>query len=513
MPGPCNARFSITLTSTLPLPLALALPLPLGGWSCEGNSSGGNAATVIRLETMLEAIINSTHDAISVVDDRGIGILINPAYTKLTGLKAEDVLGKPATVDISEGDSAHLEVLRTGKPVKGARMKVGPARKDVIVNAEPIIVDGKICGSVAVVHDVSEIVRLTEELDMVRKRVRHLEATYTFDDIVAVSPTSRSAVEQAMRAADTPATIILRGESGTGKELFAHAIHNYSRRQKGRFVKVNCAALTGTLLESELFGYAEGAFTGAKKGGKAGLFEEANGGTIFLDEVGEMSPALQTKFLRVLQEKEITRVGDTKPIRVDFRVIAATNSNLEQAVAQGLFREDLYYRLSVVPIFIPPLRQRREDIPALVDYLVKKLNQEYGRRVREVAPETVEILSGYNWPGNVRELENVLGRALINMKSGETVVLPEHLPPLEAGPRRSVAAASEEASGRGCAVDPNNVLLLSRRLSEAESLAIREALKAAGGNKTRAARLLGISIRSLHYKIKRLGVFEDVMRT
>lgn len=494
----------------------------------------------IRLETMLEAIINSTHDAISVVDEHGIGILINPAYTKLTGLKAEDVLGKPATVDISEGDSAHLEVLRTGKPVKGARMKVGPARKDVIVNAEPIIVDGRVCGSVAVIHDVSEIVRLTEELDMVRKRVRHLEATYTFDDIVAVSPTSRAAVEQAMRAADTPATIILRGESGTGKELFAHAIHNYSGRQKGRFVKVNCAALTGTLLESELFGYAEGAFTGAKKGGKAGLFEEANGGTVFLDEVGEMGPGLQTKFLRVLQEKEITRVGDTKPIRVNFRVIAATNSNLEQAVAQGAFREDLYYRLSVIPIFIPPLRQRREDIPALVDYLVKKLNQEYGRRVREVAPEALEVLSDYDWPGNVRELENVLGRALINMKSGETVVLPEHLPPLDVGPKRSalvpgsrdagdikdafaaVTGLHAEAAGTGRELanrglgfvrnsssvsdeaDPNGALTLSHRLSEAEKLAITEALKATGGNKTRAARLLGISIRTLHYKIKRL---------
>ncbi|NLY50599.1 MAG: sigma 54-interacting transcriptional regulator, partial [Firmicutes bacterium] len=314
-------------------------------------------------ELLLQAIINATQDAISVVDEHGRGILVNPAYTRLTGLTEKDVLGKPANVDIAEGESIHLKVLTTKKPVRGAMLKVGPQRKEVIVDVAPIIVQGRLRGSVGVIHDVSQIKQLTEELARAQQRIRHLEAKYTFEDIVGESPELRAAIEQAERAADLPATILLRGESGTGKELFAHAIHNLSRWCRGQFVRVNCTAITESLLESELFGYEEGAFTGARRNGKKGYFEEAQGGTIFLDEIGEISPALQAKLLRVLQEKEIIRVGGNSPITVNVRVIAATNINLEQAVQEGRFREDLYYRLNVVPIFIPPLRYRKDDIP------------------------------------------------------------------------------------------------------------------------------------------------------
>lgn len=450
------------------------------------------------VKSMLQAIINSTQDAISVVDANGKGLLINPAYTRLTGLTEKDVLGQPPTVDIAEGESMHLKVLQTREPVWGVPMKVGPNRREVVVNVAPILVNGELKGSVAVIHDTSEIIRLTEELERMKRLVRRLEAKYTFDDIIGDSPAMQLAVEQARRVAETPATVMLRGESGTGKELFAHAIHNASRRRNAQFVRVNCAALNDSLLESELFGYVEGAFTGARKGGRKGLFEEANGGTIFLDEVGEIGLNLQAKLLRVLQEKEILRVGDNKPIAVDVRIIAATNVNLEQALERGTFREDLYYRLNVVPIFIPPLRQRQEDLPRLVNFLLRKFNQEYGRSMEAVDPEVLEILRGYRWPGNVRELENVIGQAMINARFNETVLRPEHLPPLGRAEYRFPARngmAPEEAFRLGKTLD--------EAVAAVEKAMIEAALRETGGNKTEAARRLGIAVRSLYYKLNR----------
>ena len=226
--------------------------------------------------------------------------------------------------------------------------------------------DGKLKGSIAVIHDVSEIKDLNRELYRARQIIRTLEAKYSFDDIIGGSQVMKIAIDQAKLAAKTPATILLRGESGQGKELFAHAIHNASDRKYNKFIRVNCAALSETLLESELFGYEEGAFTGAKRGGKRGLFEEANNGSIFLDEIGELTMNTQGKLLRVLQENEITRVGGTKSIPLNVRVIAATNVNLEKRLmSTGSFREDLYYRLNQMPIFIPALHKRKEDITIL----------------------------------------------------------------------------------------------------------------------------------------------------
>lgn len=265
------------------------------------------------VRSLLEAVLDSTSDAISVADVHGNNLIVNPAYTRITGLSPEAVIGKPATVDIAEGESMHMKVLETGKPVKNIHMKVGPAKKEVIVNVAPVFIDGEIRGSVGVIRDISEVIALTEELAHAKKLIRQLKARYTWDDIIGKSPALELAKEQAKRAAETPATVLLRGESGTGKELFAHAIHNASSRKKGQFVRINCAALSENLLESELFGYEEGAFTGAVKGGRRGLFEEASRGTIFLDEIGEISLALQKKLLRVLQEKEVTKVGKDRP--------------------------------------------------------------------------------------------------------------------------------------------------------------------------------------------------------
>lgn len=451
------------------------------------------------IRTLLEAIINSTQDAIQVVDAEGKGLLINPAYTRLTGLTEEDVIGKPATVDIAEGESMHMKVLNTRQPVRGARMKVGPGRKDVLVNVAPIVVDEVLKGSVAVIHDTSEIIHLTEELDRVRRLVRRLEAKYTFDEIVARSAMMRAAVEQARRAADTPATVLLRGESGTGKELFAHAIHNASRRRGGQFIRVNCAAISDSLLESELFGYVEGAFTGARRGGRRGLFEEASGGTIFLDEIGAVSLNLQAKLLRVLQEREIVRVGDTKPLSVDVRVIAATNVHLERAVESAAFREDLYYRLNVVPVFIPPLRHRLEDIPELVHHLIRKFNQEYGRCVQRVTDDVLRVFTAYDWPGNVRELENVLGRAMINANYQAAEIDLEHLPAL--GRYEALPKTGNPLAGKGLQWIGRK---LGEVLAEVEREVIALTLERTRGNKTEAARLLGIAPRSLYYKLDRL---------
>ncbi|ADL07591.1 sigma-54 interaction domain-containing protein [Thermosediminibacter oceani] len=449
------------------------------------------------LHSLLEAIINSTQDAISVVDSEGRGILINKAYTRIVGLTKEDVIGKPATVDIAEGESVHYQVLRTGEPIKGVPMRVGPNRKEVIVHAAPIIVGGKLKGSVAVIHDVSEIKRLTEELDYVKRRMRHLEAKYSFDDIIGKSRAIREAMEAAKNAAGTNVTVLLRGESGTGKELFAHAIHNSSERRHNQFIRVNCAALTDSLLGSELFGYADGAFTGARRGGRKGLFEEANGGTIFLDEIGEIGLNHQAMLLRVLNEKEIIRVGESKPIPVNVRVIAATNINLEKAVEEGRFRKDLYYRLNVVPIYIPPLRERKEDIPLLTEHFIKKCNQEYGRAVEAVDEEALEVLMDYDWPGNIRELENVISRAIINMKFGETVIGKKHLPRLYFN--------QNEDKSESIAITEHS-MPLKEILKDVEKKTIKSVLEKVDGNRNEAARILGISVRNLFYKLKKFNL-------
>ncbi len=453
-------------------------------------------SSLIEARTLLQAIINSTHDAISVVDEHGNGILINPAYTELTGLSEKEVIGQPATVDIPEGtESMHMKVLATRKPVNNVRMKLGPNRKDVIVNVAPIFVNDKLRGSVGVVHDVSEIKKLTEELADVRRIIsRQMNAKYTFNDIIGSSISLKYAIEQAQRAAMTPATVLLRGESGTGKELFAHAIHNASPRRNSKFMKVNCAALTESLLESELFGYTEGAFTGAKRGGRPGFFEEADGGTLFLDEVGELSFNLQSKLLRVLQEKEIIRVGDTKPVYVDVRVVVATNANLEKLIESGKFREDLYYRVNMIQIMIPPLRHRSEDIPQLSEFLVKKLNHDFGRNITSISDQAQAALIKYSWPGNVRELENILGRAIINMKPTETTLEYNHLPSL------GINAAESGNSIQPVSAGPSNKTY-AEFFEEWEKALLSGIISNCKGNKSKAARMLDISIRSLYYKL------------
>lgn len=465
------------------------------------------------MQSMLEAIFNSTQDAISVVDENGIGVMINPAYTRITGYSEKDVIGKHCTVDLSEGESVHLKVLSTRKAIKGTRLRTGANRREVIVEAAPILVNGNLKGSVAVIHDFSELNRLAKELQQAKQIIRSLEAKYTFDDIIGKEGSLLAAVEKAKMAAETPATIILRGESGTGKELFAHAIHNASDRKYSQFVRVNCAAINESTLESELFGYEEGAFTGASKGGKLGLFEQADRGTIFLDEIGEISLNMQAKLLRVLQEKEIVRVGGTKPTPIDVRVISATNIDLEKAVAEGQFRKDLYYRLNVFPIQISPLRERKEDLKRLVVYLIQKFNQEYGRVVQEISEEAMELIESHDWPGNVRELENFVGRAIINMKISEKTINSTHLPVLET---RNMGEKKLERMVSRTLEDNNTLsdevvfvpmeLTLDKAIETVEKKVITSALKRTQGNREAAAELLGVSLRNFYYKLKKYHI-------
>ncbi|MCD7033223.1 sigma 54-interacting transcriptional regulator [Metabacillus sp. GX 13764] len=456
------------------------------------------------IQTLLEGIIQSSDEAISVVDEEGRGILINPAYTRMTGLSEDQVIGKPADADISEGESMHLQVLQTRRPVRGVRMKVGPAKKDVLVNVAPMIVDGVLKGSVGVIHDVSEIQTLTNELNRARQIIRTLEAKYSFEDIIGSSEEMQVAVEQAKLGAKTPATVLLRGESGTGKELFAHAIHNGSDRKFNKFIRVNCAAISEHLLESELFGYEEGAFTGARRGGKRGYFEEANNGSIFLDEIGELSLSMQAKLLRVLQEKEIVRVGGTKAIHINVRVIAATNVNIERAMAEGKFREDLYYRLNRYPISIPPLRQRKEDIPALSLHLIRKINQDYGKNIEGLSEEAAKHLMQHSWPGNVRELENVLGRAMIFIPANQMMIEPKHLPYAE-------GQVQSSKPGHGYSEESKDETL-SEGLERLEEEMIKRALKKFQFNRTKTAKALGVSLRNLYYKMEKYGIAKNSMQ-
>ena len=452
------------------------------------------------IQSMLAAIFNATQDAISVVDQKGLGVLINPAYTRITGLSEKDVIGKAATVDIAEGESVHMKVIKTKEPVKGALMKVGPTHKEVLVNAAPIIVDGELRGSVAVIHDMSEITKLSYELKNAKDIIRSLEAKYTFEDIIGSDQQLLKAIDKARKAAEIPITVLLRGESGTGKEIFAHAIHNASERKYKKFVKVNCSAIPETLLESELFGYEEGAFTGAKKGGRKGLFEEADKGTIFLDEIGEISTGTQSKLLRVLQEKELVRVGGTKSISLDVRVIAATNTDLETGIESGRFRADLYYRLNVLPIVIPPLRVRKDDIYDLSILFIRKFNQQYGRNIRDITSQAVNKLKEYNWPGNVRELENIIGRAIINMKVNDTIIKENHLPQFER------LMGNEERTPVNDESYTESSLTLENIVEKAEQGYIAQVMKECANNKTKAAKLMNISLRSLYYKLEKYGM-------
>jgi Nif-specific regulatory protein len=322
---------------------------------------------------------------------------------------------------------------------------------------------------------------------------QELRARYDFSGIIGTGGGLQQVFAQVAQVSETSATVLIRGESGTGKELVAQAIHHHSARSAGPFIKVNCGALPESLLESELFGHERGAFTGASAR-KKGRFELAHGGTLFLDEVGELSPAAQVRLLRVLQEREFERVGGSETLRVDVRLIAATNRDLDAAIAAGKFRDDLYYRLNVFPIFVPPLRERKADLGALTDHFIDKHARGHGRRVKRITTPAIDMLMAYHWPGNVRELENVIERAVL--VSGSDVIHARHLPP-----------SLQTAEATGTAPDS-----LGGAVAALERDLIQDALKSARGSRAGAARQLKTTERILAYKVRKYRIDPDRFR-
>ena len=390
-------------------------------------------STVAEAAERLNAIIEHSFDGIFITDKNANVLRINHAYEDITGLKGEDVLGKNMA-DLVKGKlishSGSLIVARTKKPVTlQQRFRSG---KEALVTSSPIFdKNGTLIMIVTNVRDLTEIYNLkeivqekTDAMERLRLELAHIQGPAAEQEVIAKDETTLAAMLLANRVAPMDTTVILLGETGVGKEVMARYIYQHSHRVKNSFIKVNCGAIPESLIESELFGYESGAFTGANRSGKIGLFELANKGTLFLDEIGELPKDMQVKLLRALQEQEIMRVGGTKPIKINVRVIAATNRNLEEMVKSGEFREDLYYRLTVFPISIPPLRLRKKDITPLALSFLTKLNQKYNFK-KYFSTISIQLLNEYNWPGNIRELKNIVERAIIISSADE--IRPEDL--------------------------------------------------------------------------------------
>lgn len=444
---------------------------------------------------ILKSIIDFAYDGILGVDRKGNITVFNPVAEKITGVKAESAIGKSAD-DVVENTRMD-NVLKTGEAELGEIQHIGEI--SIVTNRVPILVEGEVLGAVATFQELDKIQRMESKI---RKKLLYKGhvAKARFEDIIGNSRAVLQAKEKAQQYAEVDSTVLILGETGTGKELFAQSIHNTSSRNDKPFVAVNCAALPENLLESELFGYVEGAFTGARKGGKAGLFELAHGGTIFLDEISEMSPMLQARFLRVLQEKEVVRLGDDRVIPIDIRIIAATNRDLYRQVEKGEFREDLYYRLCVLRLEIPSLRKRMEDIPALVSYFIEDKGNRLDKKTKNISPESLSRLKNYYWPGNVRQLENIIERCVVLCK-GKEIDVDIIFEVMNGAPNFSMEEKQNtcvgHASGDGL-------------LKHVEGEMIKKVLEETKGNKTLAAEKLGISITTLWRKLKSLEANSNI---
>jgi len=393
-----------------------------------------------------------------VVDAEGIVTFYSKSYERFLGIPRAQVLGRHVA-DVIENSRMHL-VVQSGEPEIGWKHKI--KGQNMVVQRVPIRDEaGKIIGAVGQVmfRDVAEITELAQKLNLLESKLEHYErelehlrsSKYTFDHIIGTSWAIEEAKRLALKAAERNSTVLLLGESGVGKELFAHAIHHASVRRSKPFVRFNCSSIPRELMESELFGYEAGAFTGAGRKGKPGKFELANQGSIFFDEIGEMPLEMQAKLLRVLQEKEVERVGGTKTMDVDFRLIAATNSDPELLVKEGRLRRDLFYRLNVLPLRVPPLRERRADIPELVLFFLQRSCQKLGREIMSVSQETMKHLVAYEWPGNIRELQNIIERTVVLAKGTILTLEPSLIPKAStaAQPPQTLAVASSRPTGRG----------------------------------------------------------------
>ncbi len=458
-----------------------------------GRSNAEFSPYFFRLAENLRTIFDSLYDGIITVDNNGTIQQFNKSAERITGFTAQEALEQPLhKVLISRNGAALTEeiilAIREGRRIENYEVEITTkdwGLKTLRITSTTLsgLYEDETAGAVISIADVTEIHSLKEEL----------KGRYQLDHIIGNNYLMQQVYDRILLTADSDSTVLIQGESGTGKELVAHAIHYHSRRADGPFIKVNCSALAETLLESELFGHVKGAFTGAIFD-KIGRFEAANAGTIFLDEVGDFSPFIQLRLLRVLQEKEFERVGDTASRKTDVRIIAATNRNLKELVQNGHFRPDLYYRLRVIPIYLPPLHERKDDLSLLIGHFIERFNTKMGKRIRGVTEDAMGILLNYEWPGNIRELEHAIEHAMV-LSQGQMIEL--QALPLEI--RRGEEFESSPAAGthfhRGGPFD-----------QKVERSMIEQALFDASGNRTRAAKKLGMSRTTLWRKMKSYSI-------
>ncbi|PGT19544.1 sigma 54-interacting transcriptional regulator [Bacillus cereus] len=484
--------------------------------------SGKEDGSIIILESKrrsiqsLESIISRYENALNLlsecilgVNEQGIVNFLSGSYAQFLGIDdPKEAIGKHCT-EVVENTRMHI-IVKTGQVEIGHIQRI--SNRNIIATRIPIVKEGKIIGAIGKImfHDIQQFKALGDQISAMESKLSYYqtelqrlqEGRLSFQSIIGESMKMKEVKTMALKVSKSRSTVLIRGESGTGKELFAHAVHRASPRASDSFIRLNCAAIPRDLLEAELFGYEEGAFTGAKKGGKPGKIELAHKGTLFLDEIGDMSLDMQVKLLRVLQEKEIERIGGTKIQKIDVRFIAATHRNLRDMVQRGEFREDLYYRLNVFAIDIPPLRERKEDMIHITEFLIQKLNGELGSNVLSLDERVWDIFMEHNWPGNIRELENVLERAM-NVIEG-MIIQVHHLPvylrkkDLEEELYPEIYAIDEEQNEMSYS--------LQEEVEAAEKRAIRRALEKTVGNIKEAAELLGIHRASLYRKIERYGI-------
>ena len=447
---------------------------------------------------MIKLTLDNPYEGLVVTDGNGIIKYFSKSNEKVFNISKGKAIGKHVT-EVIPNTRLHI-VARTGKAEIGDTMIIGGEKK--VVGRFPVKKDGQTIGAAGKVlfyhttkflEMAAKVSQLREEIEMYQRNMTSfLKAKYTFDDLKGKSKALEKIKQEARRCCNTSSTVLITGETGTGKELLAHAIHNASIRKSRPFVKLNCAAIPAELIESELFGYEEGAFTGAKRKGKLGKFELARNGTIFLDEIGEMPLRLQPKILRTLQEKEVDRVGSNHPIQLDFRLIVATNKNLASEVRNGNFREDLYYRLNVITLRMPSLREMKEDIPLFIEHFLTKMATKLGTNKKRFTEEAKKILLGYDWPGNVRELENVIERAA-NIAE-EDIIAIENIPSKLITPNLLPRAENPMPT------------IFEQALQEAKREVIRRALNYTNNSRVKAAKLLGIQRSKLYYTMKNVGL-------
>ena len=470
------------------------------------ESKGKSIQSLESIISRYESALNLLSECILGVNEQGIVNFLSGSYAQFLGIDdPKEAIGKHCT-EVVENTRMHI-IVKTGQMEIGHIQRI--SNRNIIATRIPIIKEGKIIGAIGKImfHDIQQFKALGDQISEMESKLSYYqtelqrlqERRLSFQSIIGESAKMKEVKMMALKVSKSRSTVLIRGESGTGKELFAHAVHHASPRASGTFIRLNCAAIPRDLLEAELFGYEEGAFTGAKKGGKPGKIELADKGTLFLDEIGDMSLDMQVKLLRVLQEKEIERIGGTKIQKVDVRFIAATHRNLREMVQRGEFREDLYYRLNVFEIDIPPLRDRKEDMIHITEFLIKKLNGELGSNVISLDERVRDIFMEHDWPGNIRELENVLERAM-NVIEG-MIIQVYHLPAylrkknLEEELNHEIFTMDQEKH--------ETSYLLQAEVESAEKRAITRALEKTAGNVKEAAELLGIHRASLYRKIEK----------